>query len=89
MLIGPVFQIYFDDALLKNENILEVTVCNLMANRIAYMDQQGIFWKKFYNVNFPARKPENRSEGIFDASKWKPRDAGIIGPVRLWPVARD
>lgn len=86
ILIGPVFQVYIDDAALKRENKLEVSVCNLMANRIAYMDKQGIFWKKFYNVNFPARKSENRKHGIFDASEWKFRDSGLIGPVRLGPI---
>jgi hypothetical protein len=89
VLIGPVFQVYFDDALLTDENILELSVCNLMANRIAYMDKHAIFWKKFYNINFPARKPENRKDGIFDAAQWVPIDAGIIGPVRLWPVAQE
>jgi hypothetical protein len=83
VLIGPAFQVQIDDALLTKENVLEVKVCNLMANRIASMDQHKIFWKKFYNVNFPARKAENRRNNIFDASGWKPRASGLLGPVRL------
>lgn len=84
ILIGPAFQVQIDDALLTKENVLEVKVCNLMANRIAYMDHHKIFWKKFYNVNFPARKAENRKNNIFDASGWKPHASGLLGPVRLW-----
>ena len=85
-LIGPVYQCYVDGSLLKENNVLEVRVSNLMANRISDMDKKGIFWKKFYNVNFPARKTENRKNGLFDASNWKPKDSGLIGPVRLLPV---
>jgi hypothetical protein len=42
-----------------------------------------VFWKKFYNVNFPARMAENRVDGLFDASQWQPEDSGLIGPVTL------
>ena len=85
-LIGPVFQVAFDDSLLQVTNMLEVKVSNLMANRIAEMDKKNIFWKKFYNVNFPAQKRENRKNGLFDASHWQPRDSGLMGPVVLTPV---
>ncbi len=87
ILIGPVFKVSVGDTLLKKENHLEIKVANLMANRIAYMDRNGIFWKKFYNVNFPARKAENRKNGIFDAAHWQPKPSGLAGPVRLVPVA--
>jgi hypothetical protein len=85
-LVGPVYRCYIDKSLLAEDNILEVRVSNLMANRIADLDQRGVFWKKFYNINFPARKPENRKNGLFDASQWMPRESGLIGPVRLLPV---
>lgn len=88
ILIGPEFEIYIEDTLLKDENILEVKVCNLMANRISYMDQQKIFWKKFYNINFPARKAENRKNNLFDASHWPPRESGLIGPVLLQAISQ-
>jgi hypothetical protein len=84
IVLGPTFQVYIDDSMLKDKNDLQVKVCNLMANRITYMDQQGIFWKKFYNVNFPSRKAENRKNGLFDASKWSPRVSGLSGPVQLF-----
>ena len=58
-----------------------------MANHIAYLDREGHLWKKFYNINFPARKRENAGEdGLFNASKWPPLKSGLIGPVTLTPV---
>lgn len=87
ILIGPEFQIRIDSKLLKPENTLEIKVSNLMANRIAYLDRNGVEWKKFYNVNLAARLSENRnSQGIFDASKWQPRTSGLLGPVTLTPA---
>jgi hypothetical protein len=66
------------------QNELNVSVTNLMANRIAALDRSGVRWKKFYNVNFPARLPENRGpDGLFSAAKWTPLDSGLIGPVTL------
>jgi hypothetical protein len=82
-LIGPVYQINLNSADLKDDNLLEIQVSNLMANRIADLDKRGVFWKKFYNVNFPARKSENRRNGLFDASGWEPRESGLVGPVYL------
>lgn len=85
--IGPAYMVRIDAALLKAENQLEIRVSNLMANRIADMDRRNVFWKKFYNVNFPARKVENRKNNLFDASAWSPRASGLMGPVRLLPIA--
>lgn len=82
-LIGPVYKLTIDPALLAENNTLEIQVANLMANRVAYMDRNNIFWKKFYNVNFPALKAENRTNGLFDASQWRPRDSGLLGPVKI------
>jgi hypothetical protein len=86
-LIGPTYQIYLENTLLKEQNTLVVKVSNLMANRIADLDRRGIEWKKFYNANIAARKEENKNaKGLFDASKWKPRESGLIGPVTIAPV---
>lgn len=82
-LIGPVYQVAIDPSILETENILEVKVSNLMANRIADLDKRNVFWKKFYNVNFPSRKAENRVNGIFSASHWQPHESGLMGPVTL------
>jgi hypothetical protein len=87
-LIGPTYAIYIDSTLIGTSNTLEVRVSNLMANRIADLDRRQVFWKKFYNINFPARRPENRKGTLFDASGWAPRTSGLVGPVQLTPVAK-
>ena len=85
--VGPLFQITLDPAWLAAENRLEVHVTNLPANRIAALDKAGVRWKKFYNVNFPARLPQNRgADGLFTAAKWEPLDSGLLGPVTLTPL---
>jgi hypothetical protein len=73
--------------MLKEDNLLEIKVSNLMANHIAYLDREGHKWKKFYNINFPARKRENMGEDrLFNASGWLPLKSGLIGPITLTPV---
>ena len=72
---------------LRASNLLEVTVTNLMANRIAALERSGVPWKTFYNVNFPSRLPENRGpDGLFTAAKWEPLDSGLLGPVVIIPL---
>jgi hypothetical protein len=86
-LIGPNFRVILPQSALKPNNKLVVKISNLMANRIADMDRNKIPWKKFYNINFQARLPENRDEnGLFTAAKWLPRESGLIGPVILIPI---
>ncbi|MEX1241389.1 MAG: glycosylhydrolase-like jelly roll fold domain-containing protein, partial [Cyclobacteriaceae bacterium] len=85
-LIGPVYQAEFESALLKERNLLQIKVSNLMANRIAYMDRNNILWKKFYNVNFPSRLRENSKDNVFTAAHWKPRPSGLNGKVELYPL---
>ena len=86
-LIGPTFSVIVESASLAAANTLEVSVTNLSANRIADLDRRGVVWKKFYNVNMPARLPQNRGpDGLFTAAKWEPLDSGLIGPVTLTPV---
>jgi hypothetical protein len=74
---------------MRKENLLEVQVSNLMVNRIEYMDRAGIPYKKFYNYNFPPHLRENRgADGLFDASKWAPKESGLSGPVTLTLLKR-
>jgi hypothetical protein len=81
------YRIIIPDEKLKENNLLEIIVSNLIANRIAYLDRKGHKWKKFYNINFPARKRENTGEdGLFNASGWQPLKSGLIGPVTITPV---
>ena len=86
-LTGPVYQTEIDNALLKENNELEIRVSNLMANRIIDMDKNGVNYKKFYNINFAANKRENLgSDGLFTAARWEPLPSGLIGPVDLIPM---
>jgi alpha-L-rhamnosidase len=87
-LIGPTFRLTLEPSQLAAANTLEVHVSNLMANRIAALDKAGVQWRKFYNVNFPARLPANRGpDGLFTAAAWDPLDSGLLGPVTLTPLA--
>ncbi len=86
-LIGPLYRMRISGDLIGEKNILEVKVSNLMINRVADLDRRGVNWKKFYNVNFPPRRRENRgANGLFDASRLAARDSGLIGPVTLTPI---
>jgi len=88
VLPGPDFSVVIGKKLLKANNSLLINVSNLMANRIAWMDKNGILWKKFYNVNMAARLKQNSKNGLFDASGWEPMESGLIGPVTLTPVKK-
>jgi hypothetical protein len=88
-LITAPFRVFVPaDRLTAGTHKLEIDVANLMANRIADMERRGeTAWKKFYNINFPPRLPENRGrDGLFTAAAWKPRASGLMGPVTLTPV---
>jgi hypothetical protein len=72
---------------LKAENTLEISVTNLMGNRMADMERKGQPYKIFYNVNFPAYKATNRgADGLFTTLGWKPQESGLFGPVSLTPL---
>jgi hypothetical protein len=78
-LIGPVFQVVIE-GLEAKDNLIEIEVTNLAANRIRDMDQRGVSWRIFEDINFV-----NRQYGAFDASDWSLMDSGLMGPVRLYP----
>ena len=81
------YQVVIPADALAAENILEVAVTNLAANRIADLDRRGVPWKKFYNANMPARLRENTGpDGLFTAAGWAPRPSGLLGPVTLTPL---
>jgi hypothetical protein len=85
--IGPWYRVDVPVGALRERNVVEVEVTNLMANRIADLDRRGVAWKKFYNVNFPARLQTNRgADGLFSAAKWTPLPSGLAGPVTLTPL---
>ncbi len=75
------FQLYIKPGILKKENTLEIAVSNLSANRIRYLDQQRVEWKKFHEINFVNIRYEP-----FDAANWQPVESGLLGPVKLIPM---
>ncbi|MDT3403977.1 glycosyl hydrolase [Mucilaginibacter terrae] len=60
------------------ENTIKVEVDNLMANRIRYMDQNKMEWRKYHEINFV-----NINYKPFDASNWTPMPSGLIGSVKI------
>ena len=74
------FTLPVGDALQPGKNVLEIEVTNLMANRIADLDQRGVEWKTFYDINFVGIDYQP-----FDASDWSPMPSGLLGPVALVP----
>jgi hypothetical protein len=63
------------------DNLLEVEVTNVSANRIRDLDRRGVNWKNFNDINFV-----NLNYKPFDASNWPLTDSGLLGPVTLTPV---
>jgi hypothetical protein len=70
------FQIAIPEGILQEQNQVEIEVVSNAANRIRKMDQQGVVWKNFYEINFVdiRYKP-------FDASKWSIEAGGIQGKL--------
>jgi hypothetical protein len=73
------FRLPVTEGVLKKENnVLEIEVTNLSANRIRYMDKKGIRWKKFYDINMV-----DINYHPFNAADWQPVASGLIGEVKL------
>jgi hypothetical protein len=86
-LIGPDYRVILPAVDMRDKNILEVRVSGGMLNRIQDMERRGIVYKKFYNTNFPAHERGDRgADGLFDATKLAPEEAGLMGPVSLTPL---
>ncbi|MDQ6902723.1 MAG: glycoside hydrolase [Bacteroidota bacterium] len=67
----------------EGKNTISIEVCNLMANRMRYMDQHKIAWRKYHEINFVNINYKN-----FDASDWKVQPSGIDGFVKLIPLTK-
>ncbi len=73
------FRVAITEGLLKDkDNVLEIEVTNLSANRIRYMDKKGGKWKHFYDINMVdiGYRP-------FDAANWLPVESGLLGAVKI------
>ena len=63
-------------------NRLALEVTNLAANRIRDLDRRKVDWKIMREINFV-----NINYQPFDASGWELNPSGLLGPVRLVPLA--
>jgi len=75
------FEINIGKYLKKGRNTIQIEVCNLMANRIRYMDQNKIQWRNYHEINFV-----NIGYKPFDASNWNVQPSGLDGEIRLIPI---
>ncbi|MHB9055938.1 MAG: alpha-L-rhamnosidase [Paludibacteraceae bacterium] len=60
----------------KGENLLEVDVTNLPANRISDYDKRGVKWRIFNEINFVDL---NYKKTLYDT--WETSPSGLLGPV--------
>jgi hypothetical protein len=79
-LISPPFEVEIAPQPGKNQLVVDVT--NVAANRIRDLDRRHVDWKIFKDINFV-----NAQYKPFDASGWPVREAGLMGPVTLTPLA--
>ena len=75
------FEINIEKYLKKGKNTIQIEVCNLMANRIRYMDQNKMLWRNYNEINFV-----NIDYKPFDASKWKVQPSGLDVAIQLIPI---
>lgn len=78
---GIPFEINIGKYLKKGKNTIQIEVCNLMANRIKYMDENKIQWRNYHEINFV-----NIDYKPFDASNWKVQPSGLDGEIQLIPI---
>ncbi|NGO39838.1 hypothetical protein G4L39_10600 [Limisphaera ngatamarikiensis] len=79
-LLQPPWQLTLRD-LQPTNNLLEVEVTSVAANRIRDLDRRGVPWKNFHDINFV-----NINYRPFNAADWPIRECGLLGPVTLTPV---
>ncbi|MGC4232408.1 MAG: glycosyl hydrolase [Niabella sp.] len=75
------FEMKVGQYLKEGANTIRIEVCNLMANRIRYMDLKGEVWRNYHEINFV-----NINYKDFDAGKWKVQPSGLDGDIKLIPL---
>jgi hypothetical protein len=70
------------NALEPGSNVLEIEVTNLPANRIRDLDLRKVDWKVMKDINLASLRYR-----ALDAATWDPAPSGLLGPVRLVPLA--
>ncbi len=79
-LLIPPYRVTVDN-LKPTGNELEVEVTSTSANRIRDLDQRGVKWQTFHDINFV-----NQDYKPFNAANWPLANAGLLGPVTLREV---
>ncbi len=69
------------EVLKPSDNVLEIDVTNLTANRIRDLDRRKVKWRVFNDINLVSIEYKT-----FDASNWPLADSGLLGPVTLQGV---
>lgn len=77
------FRVRLGAHLRPGNNVLEIDVTNLAANRIRDLDRRGVTWRIMREINFV-----NIRYRPFDASDWELTPSGLLGPVKLVPLQR-
>lgn len=81
VLVTASFQVSLAGLPLKaTDNLLQIDVTNLAANRIRDLDRRKVAWRIFHDINLV-----NVRYRAFDASPWPVHPSGLLGPVRLVP----
>jgi len=76
--LGLPFKLNITKWIKSGENTIQIEVANLMANRIRYMDQNGMVWRNYHEINFV-----NIDYKPFDASNWDIMPSGLAGPISI------
>lgn len=66
------------DALKKGKNEIRIEVTNLPANRIAWMDRQGVEWRKFKEINVVDINYKKTKY-----NDWAPVPSGLNSEIKL------
>lgn len=74
------FKVRIGQYLKEGNNEIRIEVANLMANRIRYMDQHQVSWRRYHEINFV-----NINYTAFNAAEWPVQPSGLAGPVTITP----
>jgi hypothetical protein len=73
------FTLDFSDALKTGDNEIRIEVTNLPANRISYLDRQGVLWRKMEEINVV---DINYKKTLYD--QWEPMPSGLNTEVLIF-----
>ncbi len=77
-LVALPFEVEIGQWLHNGDNVIEVEVTNLPANRIAALDREGVAWRKFKEINIVDLNYKKQTY-----AHWQPMASGLLGPVTL------